>query len=112
VAQPDDQINPRHVDLLRKKVHDFFPALTPEVSASAWAGTMIQPLQVEQIETGVAIWPAVIDHSRHAPQIENLLSIYSGRATLWSRLAEETRRTVLAKLDMAPVGTAHPPWAG
>ena len=111
VLQPDDNVDPRQVDLLRKRVHDFFPALKPEAGGIAWAGTMIQPLQVDQVETGGAIWPAVIDHIRYAPHIENLLSIYSGRATLWSRLAEETRRAALARLDTAPVGTAHPPWA-
>jgi glycine/D-amino acid oxidase-like deaminating enzyme len=110
-TQPDDCTDPRQVEWLRKKIHDFFPALTAEASASVWAGTMMQPLQEEQIETGKAIWPAVIDHSRHAPHVESLLTIYSGRATLWSRLAEETRRAALAKLDTSPVGTAHPPWA-
>jgi hypothetical protein len=71
---------------------------------------MIQALRFDQIEPGGAIWPAVIDHARHAPRVANLISIFSGRATLWSKLAEDTRRLVRAKLDSSMPGTAHPPW--
>ena len=106
---PGDRIESKQVELLRRKVRDFFPGLVAEAS-QAWAGTMMQALQVEQIAAGGALWPAVIDHSRHAPHVENLLSIFSGRATLWTRLAEQTRQTVLTRLDTTPTGTAHPPW--
>ncbi len=112
VAQTNDDPDARQVELLRKKIHAVFPTLSPEMRGThAWAGTMMQALRVDQIEPGGPIWPAVIDHARHAPHLENLLSIFPGRATLWALLAEKTRRIVLSKLDRAASGTAHPPWA-
>jgi glycine/D-amino acid oxidase-like deaminating enzyme len=112
VTQTKDDPDPKQVELLRRKIHEFFPALPPVAGGShAWAGTMMQALRVDQIEPGGPLWPAVIDHARQAPHLENLLSIFSGRATLWGQLAEETRQIVLAKLERAPAGTAHPPWA-
>jgi len=112
VSIPDDHPVPRLVERLRQKIHEFFPELaaSPQ-SLQAWAGTMIQALRFDQIEAGVAIWPAVIDHARHTPRVTNLISIFSGRATLWSKLAEDTRRMVRAKLDVPAVETAHPPWS-
>jgi glycerol-3-phosphate dehydrogenase len=110
-TQPDESIDPKQVGLLRRRVRVFFPGLAADATAREWAGTMMQALQVDQVAAGGALWPAVIDHSRHAPQVENLLSIFSGRATLWTRLAEQTRQAVLTKLDTTPAGTAHPPWA-
>jgi glycine/D-amino acid oxidase-like deaminating enzyme len=110
-AQPDDQTDPTQVGQLRKKAREFFPGLGADVTSQAWAGTMMQALQADQVAVGGALWPAVIDHSRHAPHVENLISIFSGRATLWTRLAEQTRQAVLAKLDTTPTDAAHPPWA-
>jgi glycine/D-amino acid oxidase-like deaminating enzyme len=111
-TQTNDDPDSKQIELLRTKIHAFFPALAPNVgSAHAWAGTMMQALRVDQIEPGGPIWPAVIDHSRHTPHLENLLSIFPGRATLWPLLAEKTRRIVLAKLDRTTSGAAHPPWA-
>jgi glycine/D-amino acid oxidase-like deaminating enzyme len=111
VTHLDDHADEKQVESLRTLVHDFFPSLPADPESSlAWAGTMMQALQVDQIEPGHAIWPAVIDHARHAPHVQNLVSIFSGRATLWSPLAEQTRQVVLAKLEATPTSTAHPPW--
>lgn len=111
VRQPDDHPDPKQVELLHQRIQAFFPGLCVDTGGThAWAGTMIQAMKVEQIEPGGPIWPAVIDHARHVPHITNLLSIFTGRATLWSHLAEETRRIVLAKLDVTPATTARPPW--
>jgi glycine/D-amino acid oxidase-like deaminating enzyme len=100
VSAPDDNPMPRQVERLRQRIHDFFPdlAASPK-SLHTWAGTMIQALRFDHIETGGAIWPAVIDHARHVPQVENLISIFSGLATLWSKLAEDTRRLQTRCLD-------------
>jgi glycine/D-amino acid oxidase-like deaminating enzyme len=111
VTAPDSFTIPKQVERLRQRIHEFFP----DVAASArslqfWAGTMIQGLRFDQIEPGGSIWPAVIDHARHVPRIDNLISIFSGRATLWSKVAEDTRRLVRAKLDVALPPTARPPW--
>ncbi|HTI51614.1 MAG TPA: hypothetical protein VL475_11705, partial [Planctomycetaceae bacterium] len=72
---------------------------------------MMQALQVDQIEPGGALWPAVIDHARESPRVENLVTIFPGRATLWSRLAEETRQLVLSKLESHSQFVVAPPWA-
>lgn len=112
VAQANDEPDSNQVEMLRKRVHTFFPALASQVGGChAWAGTMMQALQIDQIEPGGLLWPAIIDHARHAPHLKNLLSIFPGRATLWAKLAEDTRQLVLTKLDRTPTGTAHPPWA-
>ncbi len=110
VGTPDDSPMPVLVERLQKTIHEFFPELAAPRSLRTWAGTMIQALRFDQIETGGAIWPAVIDHARHMPRVENLISIFSGRATLWSKVAEDTRRLVRAKLDVALPSAARPPW--
>jgi glycine/D-amino acid oxidase-like deaminating enzyme len=111
VTRIDDRADGKQLESLRTLVHDFFPGLPADTDSSiAWAGTMMQALQVDQIQPGQAVWPAVIDHARHAPNVQNLVSIFPGRATLWSRLAEQTRQMVLAKLEAIPSSTAHPPW--
>lgn len=110
MSTPDDSPIPKQVERLRQRIHDFFPELaaSPDL-LHTWAGIMIQALRFDQIETGGAIWPAVIDHARHVPRVENLISIFSGRATLWSKLAEDTRRLVRAKFDVAAPRPDNPP---
>lgn len=94
-------------------IREFFPELAASGGAvRSWAGVIVQPLRVDQIQLGGALWPAVIDHARQAPCISNLISIFPGRASLWPNLAEETRRVVLGKLDVPEVGVAQPPWVG
>jgi hypothetical protein len=111
VRHLDDYAEEKQVESLRSLVDDYFRELPASaLSAVAWAGTMMQALQVDQIEAGQAIWPAVIDHARHAPHVQNLVSIFPGRATLWSRMAEQTRQIVIAKLETTPTRTAQPPW--
>ena len=111
VTRLDDHADAKQVESLRTLVHEFFRDLPVNAgSAIAWAGTMMQALKFDQIQPGQALWPAVIDHARHAPNVQNLISIFSGRATLWSHLAEQTRQIVLAKLETTPSSTAHPPW--
>lgn len=110
VNAADDRAEPEEVERMCGRIRDFFPGRdTNDEDVQAWAGTMIQAMRVDQIEPGRMLWPAVIDH---APQIMNLFSIYPGRATLWSHLAEETRRLVLGKLEVSTVKMAQPPWVG
>jgi glycine/D-amino acid oxidase-like deaminating enzyme len=109
---PDDHDNdPRRVDSLRRRLQELFPdsgALPGD--AQVWSGTMVQALKADQIELGGALWPAVIDHAHESPRIGNLVTIFPGRATLWSQLAEETRKLVLDKLQSHPQSVVPPPW--
>jgi glycine/D-amino acid oxidase-like deaminating enzyme len=111
VRTPDDRPDPHQVERICGRIRDFFPSQPMNAEGvHAWAGTTMQALRTDQIEPGKMLWPAVIDHARHAPRIANLISIFPGRATLWTDLAEDTRRLVLSKLDVQVVSTAHPPW--
>jgi len=111
VSQADERPDSKQVALLRSEIDRFFPSLSHSGGSDAWAGTMMQGMQVDQIEPGGALWPTVIDHTRHAPHVKNLASIFPGRATLWPQLAEETRQLVLARLETSPITAARPPWA-
>lgn len=107
----DHAVDPDFENQLWRRISQFFPRLhRSSCQATCWAGTMFQAMRVEQIQPGGAIWPAVIDHARHTPQLDNLLTIFPGRATLWPKLAEETRKLALAKLDTVLPAVASPPW--
>lgn len=108
---PDERAAEHLVWRLQHRIREFFPeSVASPRSLRTWANTTVQALRFDQIETGGAIWPAVIDHARHVPRVENLISIFAGRATLWSKLAEDTRRLVRAKLDDSMPRAARPPW--
>jgi glycine/D-amino acid oxidase-like deaminating enzyme len=111
VRAPDNRPDPHQVERIRGRIHEFFPAHPLNADdVHSWAGTTMQALRIDQIEPGKMLWPAVIDHAHHAPRIANLVSIFPGRATLWSHLAEEARRLIVTKLDAPTIETAHPPW--
>lgn len=91
----------------------FFPDANLErMTSTAWAGTTVQAMRMTQVQPGQASWPAVIDHAWERPAVQNIVSIFPGRATLWPALAEETRRVVLQKLDLGLPAMSTPPWEG
>lgn len=78
----------------------------------SWAGTTVQALEFDQIEQGRATRPTVIDHGDEPPRLNNLLSVYPGRATLWPQLADETCRLAIKRFpDRVRHDVASPPWA-
>lgn len=111
VLNPDDRTDEDQVDAIRKRLLEFFPQkISDGNELTAWAGTIVQALRADQIEPGRMLWPAAIDHAACSPGVANLISIFPGRATLWSQLAEMTRQLVLSKLDVGTIGAALPPW--
>lgn len=112
VSNPtDQQVVPNEISRLWDYVDRFHPGLDrKDRHIVEWAGTTIQAMHLDKIHPGEAPRPAVIDQSNEPPCIGNLLRVFPGRATLWARLAEDTRRTVLDKLDVRPRNTAKPPW--
>lgn len=98
--------------VIRDHIRQYFPkASVAESEIRAWSGTTVQAMHVDQVEPGRVPLPTVIDHAREDPAIDNLLSVYPGRATLWSQLAEEAAALVLQRLKPAENRTAQPPWA-
>lgn len=98
-------------DRVRELVTRLFPGAKDRVAgATAWAGTTLQVVPRDrEVPTAIA-WPAVIDHSQEPEAIEGLVSVFPGRATLWSRLAADAHRVVSGKVHPAQVDVEAPPW--
>ena len=92
-------------------IHRLFPDVRREDHAvREWAGTTVQAMHVEQIEPGEAPLPTVIDHQWENPAVENLLSVFPGRASLWPQLAELAQQAVLRRLETVEAPVVTPPW--
>jgi len=99
-----------------KILGDYVARFFPDVDLTAesvvnWSGTTVQAMHMDQIEPGLVPLPTVIDHSDECPAVENLLSVYPGRATLWHQLAEDTADIVTRRLRPAWSKATAPPWA-
>jgi glycine/D-amino acid oxidase-like deaminating enzyme len=98
--------------VIRENIRDFFPrADLSNDEIHGGSGTTVQAMHVDQVEPGHVPLPTVIDHAQECPAVDNLLSVYPGRATLWSQLAEDTAAIVLQRLKPAQSQTSQPPWA-
>lgn len=107
----DEQLETQETDIFDTQLQRIFRSdFGDDYEAKDWAGTTVQAMHLEQIEPGDAPLPTVVDHSQEPCGIENVLSIFPGRATLWAHLAERVRITVLDKLGSRPTETSHPPW--
>ena len=112
VSDPSDRhIVAEEIHQLWEHVSRFFPRLREDCEVAEWAGTTVQAMHYDQIQPGRVPLPTVIDHEQESPPVFDLLSVYPGRATLWSHMAEETRRVVLDKLAVTPTTIAQPPWS-
>lgn len=110
-AGVDNEVVPQEIELIWQGINKFFPTVDREKETiREWAGTTIQAMHAHQIEPGKAPLPTVIDHSIEAPATNRLLSIYPGRATLWTELAEMTCQKVMQKLEHQPTKVCCPPW--
>jgi len=107
----DEQSMTDEIDRLWNRLNQFFPEVRrDEHLVKAWAGNTLQAMHIEQIEPGHVPLPTVVDHEREHPPVENLLSVFPGRASLWPHLAEQTRRVVMEKLSPVETQITAPPW--
>jgi hypothetical protein len=107
----DERTDPAELRRIWDQIERLFPSVRREDRAVVeWAGTTVQAMHVHQIEPGRTPLPTVVDHSRETPRVENLLSVYPGRASLWPQLAEQTHTLVLRKLAAGDSTVAAPPW--
>ncbi len=107
----NNQIEEPEVAIIERQLGQLFPNMSDKaVTVHDWAGTTIQAMHVQQIQPGDAPLPTIIDHSREPHGIENILSIFPGRATLWAHLAEQLRTTVLERFGSRRMDASKPPW--
>jgi glycerol-3-phosphate dehydrogenase len=106
------EVDPRDVAMLERELALLFPeGLGRDREVTDWAGTTVQAMHVEQIDPGTAPLPTIVDHAREPCGIENVLSIFPGRATLWAPLAESVCTTVLERIGSRLTEMSRPPWA-
>jgi glycine/D-amino acid oxidase-like deaminating enzyme len=107
----DEQADQAELARIWDHIRRFFPGIRREDhSVREWAGTTIQAMHAEQVEPGEAPLPTVVDHQWENPAVENLLSVFPGRASLWPYLAELAQQAVLKRLDPVEFAVATPPW--
>ncbi len=108
----DDQLDAAETEKIDENLRLLFPqGFGPHCKIHDWAGTTVQAMHIEQIEPGDAPLPTIVDHSTECYQVDNVLSVFPGRATLWPHLAEQVRKTVLEQLGSRVSETSQPPWA-
>lgn len=99
--------------LIDDNIRRLFPdADLSDDAVRRWSGTTVQAMHIDQVEPGRIPLPTVIDHALETPAVDNLLSVYPGRATLWTQLAEDCADIVVPRLQPATNEIADPPWAG
>jgi glycine/D-amino acid oxidase-like deaminating enzyme len=107
----DERIFHSEVARIWQGVRSLFPDFHVEDHRTTeWAGTTVQAMHVGQIKPGRLPLPTAVDHAREHPPVENLVSVFPGRASLWPYLAEETHGIVQKKLDSAGLKISTPPW--
>jgi glycine/D-amino acid oxidase-like deaminating enzyme len=105
-------VDTEEIDCLWGYVERFFPEFQrANYETLEWAGVTLQAMRYDQIQPGEVPLPMVIDHTFETPSLENLLTVFPGRASLWAHLAERTCQVVLQKLAVEPQPTARPPWS-
>ncbi len=108
----DESAVPAESERLWSHVVDFFPGVQAgKHQIQEWAGTTVQALHPEQTDPTRIARPVVVDHANDSPPVQNLLSVFPGRATLWPELADMTQRAVFERLSLSPAPLARPPWA-
>ena len=108
----DDSVDPEEIRMIENRVSRVMPNAFENVQErKEWAGVTVQAMHVEEVDPAQAFRPTIIDHSRQPHAIENVISVFPGRATLWSELAENVEAFVLERTKKAPIKTATPPWA-
>ncbi len=108
----ETHVNEKEIEIIERQLQQIFPkGFAENVERHDWAGTTVQAMHIDQIEPGIAPLPTIVDHSTEPCGVENVLSIFPGRATLWPHLAERVRNTVLEKVGTSTIETAQPPWS-
>ena len=76
-----------------------------------WFGATVQAMHVDQIYPGRVPYPTLMDHSVEPPNLNNVISVYPGRATLWSDLADQVAEYACKRFQREPCAVESPPWA-
>lgn len=111
VADARLDVDPDAASVIEQRVTKLYPhCLEQSVRKKTWAGVTVQAMHAEDVDPASSLRPTVVDHAHPPDRIENILSIFPGRATLWPILAANVEQLVREKLHVSEIETATPPW--
>lgn len=112
VSDPDDHsVNPDEIEKIDKKLEALLPGgIRGYENRKDWAGTAVQAMHLEQIVPGIAPLPTIIHHAQQPCGVENVVSLFPGRATLWPQLADSLLDVVREQFPISEVNISSPPW--
>jgi len=108
----DNSVDPHEIKIIEDRVSQFLPGAFENAEVrKEWAGVTVQAMHLDEVDPAQAFRPTIVDHAQQPHGIENVISIFPGRATLWAELAARVEEAVVDKTKRAPTTTSRPPWA-
>lgn len=108
----DNSVDPHEIKIIEDRVSRILPGAFENAKVrKEWAGVTVQAMHLDEVDPAHAFRPTVIDHAQQPHGIENVISIFPGRATLWAELAARVQDAAFEKTKRAPTTTSSPPWA-
>jgi glycine/D-amino acid oxidase-like deaminating enzyme len=108
----DEHTEQAEIEAIERQIGLYFPkGFSADAKIIDWSGITLQAMHADQIHPGEAPLPTIVDHSQEPCRLENVISIFPGRATLWPQLAEQVRNLVLEKIGSRSSDTSQPLWA-
>ena len=99
-------------DRIQSHMDEFLPAAKLAAEETrCWFGVTVQAMHMNQVHPGRVPYPTLLDHSIEHPNLNNVISVYPGRATLWSNLADQVAEFACKRYERERTQVEAPPWS-
>lgn len=107
----DNSVDPEEIRIIEERVKKVIPnAFNETKQRKEWGGVTVQAMHLDEVDPAQAFRPTILDHAQQPHGIENVISVFPGRATLWAELAASVEAVASEKTKRASTTTTTPPW--